>query len=349
MPFYRPDPCCFESRPSRFRRRWTRGGAVRSALAGLLLLVCLPASFSLARAATLRVGPQYQLKLPSQAARVAKDGDVVEIEAGNYPRDAAVWRASRLTLRGVNGMAQLVSGGVTVEGKAIWVIKGNDTVVEDVGFFEARVPDQNGAGIRLEGANLTVRRCLFRDNENGILTGANAASEVLVENSEFDHNGFGDGYSHNLYIGAIGRFTLRDSISRQARAGHQVKSRAMINIITGNRLEDGPSGRSSYLIDLPSGGDVEITGNVLQQGPLAENFTMLAYGAENLPYAVNRLRITGNTFINDRQQGCRAIWVKPALETVEVSGNKFVGCPRIEGKVRESDNQVLPRQGYPGE
>jgi len=34
------------------------------------------------------------------------------------------------------------------------------------------VPDKNGAGIRQEGAGLTVRNCFFHDNEDGILTGA---------------------------------------------------------------------------------------------------------------------------------------------------------------------------------
>ncbi len=160
-----------------------------------LCLVCIPQVAS-SQAATLRVGPQHVLKLPSQAARIAQDGDTVEIEAGNYRRDAAVWRANNLTLRGVNGLARLFSDGATAEGKGIWVIKGANALVEGIGFFDARVPDRNGAGIRLEGANLTVRRCLFRDNENGILTGANRTSEVLVEETEFDRNGHGDGYSH---------------------------------------------------------------------------------------------------------------------------------------------------------
>lgn len=327
---------------------WGLVASRRAAFRLALCLVCIPQLAS-AHAATLRVGPQHALKLPSQAARIAQDGDTVEIEAGDYRRDAAVWRANNLTLRGVNGMARLFSDGATVEGKGIWVIKGANTVVEGIGFFDARVPDRNGAGIRLEGANLTVRRCLFRDNENGILAGANRASEVLVEDSEFDRNGHGDGYSHNLYIGAIARFTLRDSVSRQARAGHQVKSRAAISVIANNRIEDGPGGRSSYLVDLPSGGDAEVTGNTLHQGPLAENFTMLAYGAENLPHAVNRLRVSGNTFINDYKKGCRLIWVKPVLEIAEVSGNKFVGCSRIDGKVQESDNRALQHRVFPTE
>ncbi len=243
--------------------------------------------------ATLRVGPDRLLKLPSEAARVARDHDLVEIDAGDYRGDAAVWRARGLTLRGMKGMAHLRSDGANAEGKAIWVIKGHDTSVENIGFYDVRVPDRNGAGIRLEGRNLSVRRCLFRDNENGILAGANKDSEVLVEGSEFQHNGHGDGRSHNIYIGAVRKFTLRDSVSHLARMGHQVKSRAEESLILDNRLADEKDGQSSYLIDLPSGGVAEIRGNFIQQGVLAENATMVSYGAEKLLHVNNALRVEG--------------------------------------------------------
>jgi hypothetical protein len=58
----------------------------------------------------------------------------------------------------------------TPGGKGIWVISGNDTVVENIEFSGAAVPDANGAGIRFEGVNLTVRNCYFHHNQNGILT-----------------------------------------------------------------------------------------------------------------------------------------------------------------------------------
>src|SRR6185295_17832841 len=130
---------------------------------------------------------------PSAAAEIARDGDVIEIDAGVYARDAAVWRQHRLTIRGVGGRAHLRADGAQVEGKAIWVVKGNDATIESVEFSGAKVSENNGAGIRFEGAGLTVRDCFFHDNENGILTNANQASDILVEHSEFAHNGIGDG------------------------------------------------------------------------------------------------------------------------------------------------------------
>ena len=38
--------------------------------------------------------------------------------------------------------------------KAIWVIKGNNVLVENIEFFNARSSDDNGAGIRAQGARL---------------------------------------------------------------------------------------------------------------------------------------------------------------------------------------------------
>jgi hypothetical protein len=250
-------------------------------------------------------------------------------------KDAAIWRANNLTIRGINGKAQLLSQGITVAKKAIWVIKGNNTTIEHIEFADAHVPDKNGAGIRLEGTNLTVRNCLFRENENGILTGANPQSTVLIENSVFDHNGHGDGYSHNIYIGNIARFTLKDSISRHARIGHQVKSRAAYNLIANNTIKDGPTGRSSYLIDLPAGGEAHIIGNTLHQGPFAENFTMVAYGAEKHLHGTNSLTLTNNTFKNERRASCRLLWVKHSSVTASLTNNQYTGCTRIDGKYTE--------------
>ena len=59
----------------------------------------------------LHVGPGQTYLTPSLAAAAARDGDLVEIEAGEYPGDVAVWSASRLTLRGINGRAHLSAAG----------------------------------------------------------------------------------------------------------------------------------------------------------------------------------------------------------------------------------------------
>lgn len=79
--------------------------------------------------AVLHVGPGEQFQVPSQAAAVAHDGDDVQIDAGLYVGDVAVWRANNLTIEGVGGFAHLDAAGQSAQGKAIWVIQGSNTTV----------------------------------------------------------------------------------------------------------------------------------------------------------------------------------------------------------------------------
>jgi len=278
-----------------------------------------------ARPAVLRVGAKRDLKRPSAAAQIARDGDVIEIDAGIYDGDAAVWRQHRLTIRGVGGRAHLRADGAHAEGKGIWVVKGNDTVIESVEFSGAKVRHENGAGIRLEGTGLTVRDCFFHDNENGIITGARQTSDIVVEHSEFAYNGFGNGYSHNLYIGSVRSFTLRYSYVHHALVGHNVKSRALRNTITYNRITDESDGRSSYSIEFPNGGLSFVIGNVIQQGPTTENPTIVSYGAEGFQHPLNELYFVNNTVVNDLPAGGSFLFVWAGADTVRIVNNVFSG------------------------
>jgi len=302
--------------------------------AATLLVSCAPmaphaddaqkAAPETSRPTVLRVGPGEKLTVPSAAAKVARDGDVIEIRAGTYAGDAAVWRQHRLTIRGVGGRAHMRADGAQAEGKAIWVIKGNDTTVLNIEFSGAKVSDNNGAGIRLEGRGLTVSNCYFHDNENGILTSPNPASDVVVEHSEFARNGAGDGFTHNIYIGKIRSFTLRFSYMHHAVTGHDVKSRASRNTVAYNRIMDENDGRSSYSVDFPNGGLAFVIGNLIEQGPEGENFTIVAYGAEGLQHPQNELYFVNNTVVNDRPGEGRFVFVKEA-DSALIVNNLFSG------------------------
>jgi hypothetical protein len=254
-----------------------------------------------ARAATRTVGPGKTYARPCAAIAAAQDGDVIEIDAGTYSGDVCAVARSNLTLRGVGGRAHLDAAGTAYGGKAIWVIQGANTTVENIEFSGTTVPDMNGAGIRQEGAGLVVRNCYFHDNEDGILTGG--GGEILIEGSEFANNGAGDGFSHNMYIGHEKKFTLRWSYSHHAKIGHIVKSRADQNFILYNRLMDEADGTSSYTIDLPNGGTSFVIGNLVQQGPKTDNSVILAYAEEGATNTSADLYVVSNTFVNDRGSG----------------------------------------------
>jgi hypothetical protein len=255
-------------------------------------------------ARVLKVGPGKQFAKPSAAAASAQAGDVIEIDAGAYDSDAATWDNDRLTLRGVGGRAHMRSNGAAVQGKGIWVISGNDVVVENIEFSGASVPDLNGAGIRADGGSLTVCNSFFHDNQEGILGGS---GNMLIEYSEFARNGNcidPSGCAHNIYVSrGTQRFTLRYSYSHHAHQGHTVKSRAQENYILYNRIMDEADGDSSYNIDIPDAGRTFIIGNLIQQSPFTDNSTMVAYGAESGSNGTLELYVVNNTFVNDRGSG----------------------------------------------
>ncbi|MDC8013000.1 hypothetical protein [Tahibacter soli] len=117
---------------------------------------------SLAAAQTLSVGPGQPYATPCAAIAAASAGSTILIDAaGNYDGNVCGWSTNGLTLRGVNGRPRIDAAGNNAQGKAIWVIAGNDTTIENVELSGCRVPDGNGAGIRQEGKNLTVRRVFF--------------------------------------------------------------------------------------------------------------------------------------------------------------------------------------------
>ncbi|MGC2112249.1 MAG: right-handed parallel beta-helix repeat-containing protein [Candidatus Korobacteraceae bacterium] len=305
------------------RRRQVPRLAGLALLAFVLMLASVPASQASA-GRLLQVGPTRNLKRPSQAAAAAKNGDTIEIDAGLYLGDVAVWTRDNLTIRGVGGRPRVDARGKSVQGKGIWVIQGTNTTVENMEFSGATVPDQNGAGIRQEGPGLTVRNCYFHDNENGILTGANPSSDILVENSEFARNGYGDGQSHNIYIGDVRTFTLRYSYSHEAKIGHLVKSRAQTNYILYNRLTD-ETGTASYEIDLPSGGRSYIIGNLIQQSPITDNETIISYAEEGGRNSVQELYIVNNTIVNDYEGGGIFVHVGGLPTVCRLVNNLFIG------------------------
>ncbi len=278
----------------------------------------------------LRVGQGRDFGTIAEAAAAARDGDTLEIESGTYVRQVMTWTQKRLTLRGVHGRVRLLAGGAAAEGKAIWVFRGGDYVVENIEFSGARVADRNGAGIRFEKGRLVVRNCLFENNENGILAGNDKDSELVIEDSEFGHNGAGDGQSHNLYVGSIRKLTVTGSYSHHVRVGHLLKSRARENNIRYNRLTDELGGTASYELEFPNGGIAYVIGNIIQQGSQTENPHIISFGAEGYSLPNNELYLVNNTIVDDRPSSGIFLRVAPGAQRVLAVNNLLIGNGKLE-------------------
>lgn len=276
-------------------------------------------------AARLEVGPGRTYTTIAQASRAARDGDTVEVQAGDYRGDVAVWTQRNLTLRAVGGRARLIANGAAAEQKGIWVVRGDNIRIDGFDFSGARVADRNGAGIRFETGRLTVVNSSFVDNENGILTNNDGQSELVIERSAFRLNGAGDGFSHNLYAGRIAKLTVTDSTFTDARVGHLLKSRAAVSEIHRNRFINTDTGTASYELEFPNGGVARVTLNIIRQGPRTENPTMVSYGAEGYPWPSNQLVLQDNTLIDDLPSGGTYLRVAPGSRTVVLGGNRLAG------------------------
>lgn len=273
----------------------------------------------------IRVGPERAVKTIAEASRKVADGDVVEIDAGDYVADVAVWDKRDLVVRAVGGRVRLVASGASAEGKAIWVVRSAKMQIEGFDFTGATVPSRNGAGIRLERGWLVVRDCTFLGNENGILTGNQNDTRLEIENSEFARNGFGDGQSHNLYAGEIAYLSVTGSYFHHANVGHLLKSRAAVNNIRYNRLTDEDDGQASYELEFAAGGIAYVIGNIVQQGPGTNNPHLISYGAEGFRWPANELYLVHNTLVNDRPQGGVMLRVRPGADVVRAENNLLVG------------------------
>jgi len=302
----------------------------------MFIFLLLPSASSVP-ARVWQVGPSRTYTRPSAVSSLAGNGDTVEIDPATYA-DVCGWRANNLLLQGVGGQPHLDATGMSLyEGKAIWVIKGANTTVENVEFSNASCVDQNGAGIRQEGPGLVIRSSYFHNNEDGILTGADSTSNILIEYTEFGYNGYGDGYSHNMYIGGIRQFTLQHCYSHHALVGHLVKSRARTNDILYNRLTGESGGTQSYEVDLPNAGASRLIGNLIHQSSTTSNSSVVSYGREGIGAGYDTtLSCINNTFVNDRspfgaflalQSGTRAV----LINNIFYGGNQIVSGGRHSG------------------
>ncbi len=270
----------------------------------------------------------------AETLREAEEGATIIVGAGIY-EEAATLRASRVTIRGELG-AHL--RGVAAEGKAALVIKGDDVVIEGLECSEIKVPNGNGACIRAEGTNLTLRRVHFHDSQEGLLGGNGL---LVIEDSVFQRLG-GDreteiGQAHGIYAShRVTRLELRrNRFLASKEEGHEIKSRARSTLIEDNVIAS-LDGVDSRLIDIPNGGEVVIRGNVLEIGPNSSNPDLIGLGLERgnnpeLDHEANNALIENNTIIIDYGPPTRMINVRDFPEPLVRNNVMIGGTPQPDG------------------
>ncbi|GIL39046.1 DUF4214 domain-containing protein [Roseiterribacter gracilis] len=275
----------------------------------------------------LWVGQAEQFKSLSAAVKAAAAGDTINIRAGVY-RDDDVRIDKPLTIVGVGGLAHLEGTKNLANGKGLLIVNTTGQVtLENLEFSGAKVSDHNGAGIRWSAGDLTIKSSYFHDNQEGILSLDIPNGHLKIESSEFANNGYGDGYSHGIYINKVASVEVNNSYFHDTVSGHLIKSRAALTTVTNSTLIDSDS---SYAIDTPNGGVVTIIGNKIQQGAGTDNPAIIHYGGETSKgtYDANTLTIDGNTIVNQKSGGyVLAEQLTPTA--TDISGNVFYGVGKF--------------------
>lgn len=296
-----------------------------SAIAGVSFAFVLLTAMSNADAATITVGPTQYYKTIQAGIGAAHQGDTIAINPGSY--GCATINKSNLTLVGTAGGVNVT--GTACQSKGLFVVQASNTTVQNITFTGAKVSDGNGAGIRMQGTNLTVLNSVFNTNQDGILTDANTASTLTVKNSSFTHDGAcvsSSGCAHGIYAGHIAKLDVENSTFNDTQAGHSIKSRANATVVIGNTIKDGTTGTSSYSIDVPNGGAVTITGNTIQKGAKSTNsMAAIAMGEEGNTNAAGTMLIANNNFQNDLSKTQSFIWNSTGNAALVVSGNVLTG------------------------
>lgn len=254
----------------------------------------------------------------SAAITGSSANDVLLVPAGSYDENFPSI-THNLTIDAVGGLASLTTPQpIPINGRAILDVPLNAGVNLSISGLEisgAVDTENNGAGILFEIGNgvLTVNNSWIHGNQDGILTGSPTASSpggvmtVTINKSEINNNGVAPsnpmfGFDHNIYAGALTQLTVTNSYIHDAPGGDEIKSLALVNVITGNRIQDGPTAPTSYSIDLSDGGMDTISGNVIEKGASAQNENFINFGSEGT-YPNSSLAISGNTIVNDRPGG----------------------------------------------
>lgn len=324
-------------------------------------------------AAIITVGPGASAGLPARdytepcaaiAAALATVGtspDEIRIDgadsSGNqivyYDLNCQYSKSIKLVGVGVKRPAFDRTVGAAVGG-AHGYIRPSDghTTLENIEARNARCND-NCTPVWGESVNvdsITLTNVKFWDNDNGflgfnhIVPSSQRWTDVTIEYSEFSQNGRGNGQTHNVYVGLIRNAVIRYNYIHDSDHGQLVKSRAGFSLIAHNLLMNShPSGFSSsggcsnYEIDLSSGGDAHVIGNIIYQSELtcppastAPNKHLVVYCTEDAQCATSlneerRFYATHNTIVNNSDAASVFIRLYGSPTTVLIKNNILAG------------------------
>lgn len=300
-----------------------------------LLAMACPSS-----AAVWEVGDHKPFGRIEEAVAKAKSGDEIVVhpksDGSPYRQPALLIRTAALTIRVadpnkpvvLDGEGYTYSGRGSVPRAIVQFDPGADGGTLD-GFtlINARNASHNGAGVRINQANdITIRHCVIRRNDMGIMSNGEVAKQSgarqTIETCTITENGTikDPGFNHNLYLGGTS-VTVKNCNITKSITGHNIKSRAYLNAIIGNRIAHSAN-RECDLVDAVGttnvpGSDSFLINNIIEKDPKCSgNKAVLHFGRDGNAAHNGTMWLIGNTI--------RSPFISPVVEVSSGNGVVFI-------------------------
>lgn len=239
------------------------------------------------------VNQKHFLDLHS-AVKALRHGDTLLIAEGVYQQPMVI-NKNNITIKG-NG--HVVFEKNAAHGKGYILSQGNNLTVENIECRHISVRDGNGACIRQEGKDLTLKHVYFHNSQEGVLETAKETGFVKIFDSRFELLGF-NGQAHGIYTNKADVAIYQSLFVATKSEGHAIKVR-------GNRLYidasviTSLSSNDSRLIDMSNGGELIVKNSILAQGPKSANGQLIGFGLEGIEHVKNQVQLVGNMIFLDR-------------------------------------------------
>jgi hypothetical protein len=229
-------------------------------------------------AGAICVGSGQAYATLAAALAVAREGDVIEIVAATYHETATI-AVKKVTVRGVAGRPHFDCAGMKLAAdKACLLLAADGITLDNLEISGAVLPDglgANGACVRNEPRmSYSLKRIVCYGSQDGVLSDGGT---ILIENSEFYDNGW-TGQTHNIYLSGNCSVTVRGSIFRDAREGHEFKSRCAKTEISDSTFR---STKGSRNLDISDGGETILYRSTLVKTRGADNHEIIGFAPES--------------------------------------------------------------------
>ena len=250
-----------------------------------------------------------------RALRLAKDGQTILLKPGTYG-EAGTLAASNVTIMAEGAKLEERAA----QGKAALVVTGRDTVIVGLECTNIEVPDGNGACIRQEGRNLTLKRVNFHRNQAGLMA-TKSSGVVRIEDSIFAENGHKG--RPNILAEGDALELVRSQVVAARGEGHEITTTAKRTLIE-DSIVASLDAVDSRMIDAPLGGAIVIRNSVLQKGPKNANPDVIGFALASPPHPNSALTLENNIIVVDNPKGVRILHA-PAGVAPSLSRNIVIG------------------------